>query len=403
MRILHVLDHSLPLQSGYVFRTMGILREQRAMGWETLQLTSPKQNAGAGVPALSEQIGDWTFHRTPTPNGIRSKLPIADQLADVGATAGRIRDLVEAYRPDVLHAHSPVLNAMSAFRAASAGAPPVVYEVRAFWEDAALELGTTKPRSARYRATRFLETRALRQADAVIVISQGLRREIVNRGIQADKVALVPNAVDADQFANRRRADKDIAARLGIAGKSVLGFVGSLNTYEGLDLLLETLPQVLASRPAIKVLLVGDGPDAQRLRAIAERLGLGDHVTFAGSVPHDAVGDYYQHIDALVYPRKSSRLTELVTPLKPLEAMAAGRIVLASDVGGHKELIRHDETGYLFRADDREDLHRQILSVFDQQDRWPAVQDAARQFVETERSWRNVARRYVDVYAHVVK
>ena len=136
MRILHILDHSLPLQSGYVFRSMGILHEQRARGWETLQLTTPKHYANS---APRETIGEWEFHRTPRPNGLASKLPVFDQLSVITATAARLRELVQDFRPDILHAHSPVLNAMAAFEVAADFGLPVVYEVRSFWEDAALE------------------------------------------------------------------------------------------------------------------------------------------------------------------------------------------------------------------------------------------------------------------------
>ena len=400
MRILHILDHSLPLQSGYVFRTMGILREQRGMGWHTLQLTTPKHYVNA---APRETIGEWEFHRTSRPNGLLSKVPVFDQLAVVNATARRLSELVHAFRPDILHAHSPVLNAMAAFRVAANLGLPVVYEVRSFWEDAALEHGTATAKGPRYQATRYLETRALRRADAVTAISEGLRRDIVGRGVSAEKVTLVPNAVSADQFSPSRATNKTLAARLGVAGMTVLGFAGSFYSYEGLDLLLEALPKILEVKPDTKVLLVGGGPEEARLKAISEKLGLSNNVVFTGRVPHDEVRDYYQLIDILVYPRISGRLTELVTPLKPLEAMAQERIVLASDVGGHKELIENEKTGYLFRAGDAGDLARRVLSILERRDDWPRIRASGREFVEKERTWHNVVARYQDVYARVLE
>jgi glycosyltransferase involved in cell wall biosynthesis len=93
------------------------------------------------------------------------------------------------------------------------------------------------------------------------------------------------------------------------------------------------------------------------------------------------------------------RLTELVTPLKPLEAMAQGRLLVASDVGGHRELIRDGETGMLFRAGDADDLTRSVLQLLGMHERWPQLRAAGRLFVETERTWAASVARYRNVYA----
>src|SRR5690606_28617170 len=132
----------------------------------------------------------------------------------------------------------------------------------------------------------------------------------------------------------------------------VLGFVGSFYAYEGLDLLVQAFASLSAQRSDLMLLLVGGGPQEQALKAQVAQLGLLDKVIFSGRVPHDEVSGHYALIDILAYPRRSMRLTELVTPLKPLEAMAQGKIFVASDVGGHKELIDDGRTGTLFKADD---------------------------------------------------
>src|SRR5215468_4170050 len=191
MRILHILDHSLPLHSGYSFRTVAILREQRSLGWETLQVTTPRHG-----PSVSEveTVDGWRFHRTPPP---RRFFPTAGPTLYVGemaATARRIDELAQSFSPDVLHAHSPVLNALPALRVGRKRGIPVVYEVRALWEDAAVDHGTTTEGSLRYRASRALETFALRSADHVTTICDGLRAEIVGRGVAPDHVTVIPNA-----------------------------------------------------------------------------------------------------------------------------------------------------------------------------------------------------------------
>ena len=198
MKILHVLDHSLPLHSGYTFRSAAILREQRARGWETIQLTTPRH--GASMVDL-EQADGLEFHRTEQRSTARRFVPVIGAYADeMEATRRRLEQLVRAHRPDVIHAHSPVLNVLPALSVGKAENVPVVYEIRAFWEDAAVDHGTTREGSVRYRATRALETHAVRRADGVVVICEGLRGELEARGIPRDRITVVPNAVDADEF-----------------------------------------------------------------------------------------------------------------------------------------------------------------------------------------------------------
>jgi len=395
LRVLHVLDHSIPLQSGYAFRTRAILREQRRLGWETFHLTSPKHSAPGGP---EEEVDGLRFYRTRWQPGAFSRLPIARELTLMRATARRIEQVARLVRPDILHAHSPVLNAIPALWVGRRLGIPVVYEVRAFWEDAAADHGTAPEGGMRYRLTRALETYALRRADAVTTICEGLRSEIVARGIPQHNVTVIPNAVDIDKFTVGREPDEVLKTQLGLAGCVVLGFIGSFYAYEGLALLLDVLPKILAVDNRVRLLLVGGGPQDSNLKHLAASLAIGDKVVFTGRVPHDEVQRYYDLIDVLVYPRLSMRLTELVTPLKPLEAMAQGRLLVASDVGGHRELIKDQKTGILFKAGDAETLATKVLGLLADRPRWPQLRAAARRFVETERNWAASVSRYRQVY-----
>jgi len=399
MRILHILDHSLPLHSGYVFRTLAILREQRALGWQTLQLTTPRHGkAGSDV----EDVDGWRFHRTPLEESPASLLPGVGYLREMRASARRIEELARDFDADILHAHSPVLNALPALRAGRKLGIPVVYELRALWEDAAVDHGTTTEGDLRYRASRALETHALRRAGRITTICEGLRREIVDRGIPAGRVTVIPNAVDAREFRFGAAPDPSLRGKLGLTGATVIGFAGSFYAYEGLDLLLEAAALLLPRMPDLRVLLVGGGPQEDALKAQAARLSLGDRVVFTGRVPHADVQRYYDLIDVLAYPRKRMRLTEIVTPLKPLEAMAQGRMFVASDVGGHHELVRDGQTGFLFPADDARALARRIDDVLSRRDDWPRVRAEARRFVESERTWARSVARYEDVYSELL-
>jgi PEP-CTERM/exosortase A-associated glycosyltransferase len=400
MRILHILDHSIPLHSGYTFRTLSILREQRALGWETFQITGAKQGP-AGT--LEEQVDGWHFFRTPRSRNPLAQLPVLNQLAVIDGLARRLRQAATLVKPDILHAHSPALNAIAALRVGRSMGLPVVYEVRAFWEDAAADHGTSREGGLRYRLTRALETHALKRADAVTTICDGLRKDILRRGIRSDKVTVIPNAVNIDDFSVGQTPDAQLAQELGLAGKVLLGFIGSFYAYEGLTVLLRALPLMLARRPDVRVLLVGGGAQEAELKALAVELNIADKVVFAGRVPHDRVQRYYNLIDILVYPRLKMRLTDLVTPLKPLEAMAQGRLVVASDVDGHRELIEHEKTGMLFRAGDPDALAGKVLALLDAPARWPALRAAGRDFVETERHWRASIARYQTVYRRLLR
>ena len=394
MRILHILDHSLPLHSGYTFRTVAILAQQRALGWDTLHLTGAKQ----GDAEAQEQLVDgWHFYRTVPGRQWWARLPVLRQWSVVRGLAQRLRQLAQQMKPDILHAHSPALNAIAALKVGRALGIPVVYEVRAFWEDAAADHGSSRPGGLRYRLTRWLENHALRRADAITTICEGLRQDLCARGLPPDKITVIPNAVDTAAF-NIAPAQPGLARNLGLEDHLVIGFIGSFYAYEGLSLLLRAMPRMLAAQPRLRLLLAGGGPQDGVLRALALELGVAGQVVFAGRVPHELVAQYYQLIDVLVYPRLPMRLTELVTPLKPLEAMAQGRLVAASDVGGHRELIRDGQTGVLFRANDADALAQAVLALFDQPDLWPSLRHRARAYVERERSWAGSVARYAELY-----
>lgn len=400
MRILHVFDHSLPMQSGYVFRSLGILSAQRGFGWETVQVVGPRHNIWNGA---EETVDGWTFHRTRRPDGALSRFPVGREAVEMRALQARLGEVIGATRPDIVHAHSPVLVGWPALRAARRASVPFVYEVRALWEDAAVDIGHAKQNDLRYRATRAFEGRVLREADAVVTLCEGMHAELVGRGIPEHKLTVVPNAVDPSMLAAPRPKDSTLVEALGLSGHIVLGFIGSFYHYEGLDLLLDALPAIRAGDPRVMVLLVGGGPMDATLRATVAERGLEEAVRFTGRVPHEEVTRYYDLVDFLVFPRKRMRLTDLVTPLKPVEAMAEGRLVVASDVGGHRELIEDGVTGFLFPADHSAALARRVLEAIGATDIHAAIRQAGRRFVEAERVWPVSAANYRTAYRRAME
>ena len=444
MRILHVLDHGLPLQSGYTFRTRAIMKAQIAGGHDVAAVTGPRQGDGR---AGWETVDGLRFFRTGAarPSGLVGEAKGLRDFARVIAVA------TDEHRPDVIHAHSPVLGALAAGRVARARGVPLVYEIRAFWEDAAVGNGTGVEGSWRYRATKAVETWVARRADAVAVICEGLRGDLVARGIDPGKIVVSPNGVDLTLFGTPAARDDGLAAALGLVAvktrpsvraapvdarvseddvrslsfdrlrtngvgvsdvearvggegpPDVIGFIGSFYPYEGLDDLIAAMPALVAARPGARLLLVGGGPAEAALRAQAGASPVADRIVFAGRVPHEEVERYYGLVDVLAYPRKAMRLTELVTPLKPLEAMAQGRLVAASDVGGHRELIADGVTGTLFPAGDPAGIAAALAGLLDDRDGWDARRKAGRAFVELERNWSSNIRRYDPVYQRLVE
>ena len=399
MKILHVLNHSIPMHSGYTFRTQSLSNAQRAMGWTTDHVTGTRHTAPCGAEELVEGLHFW---RTPQDPTWRSRLSVVRDWNVVRTLRDRLREVVPASKPDLLHVHSPVLGGMAALPVARAVGIPVAYEVRAFWEDAAADQGVSGRGRPRYEATRWLETRLFRQVDAIFTICEGLKSDIVDRGIPAEKITIIPNGVDVDRFPLLDERDEELEQSLGLVGKTVLGFIGSLFTFEGVPLVLDAVSFLRGRYPDLRLLVVGGGEDAERIAKQVRRLGLEDQLLLIGRVPHDQVRRYYSLCDAMVYARHSIRLTELVTPLKPLEAMAQGKLVIASDVGGHRELIRPNETGILFDPGSADALACAITTALESRAEWPAIRKAARLFVETERSWAESASRYAPVFSRLV-
>jgi PEP-CTERM/exosortase A-associated glycosyltransferase len=291
---------------------------------------------------------------------------------------------------------------LAAVRAGARHGLPVTYEIRAFWEDAAVDKGACKEGDWRYRATRALETHVVRRADAVTCICAGLRDDLLARGLPAQKLTVIPNAIDPSQFPSERHFDNTLASQLGVQQGHTIGFVGSFYAYEGLRLLVAAMPAILARLPALKLLLVGGGNDDADIRKDVAALGIQNSVIFTGRVPHHEVSRYYDLIDVLVYPRLPMRLTELVTPLKPLEAMIQDRVVIASDVGGHREMISDEHTGLLFKAGDPQSLTASVVRAFAEQALLARLRSNGRDYVLKERTWQRSVAHYANVYAAAI-
>ncbi len=396
MRILHVLDHSLPLHSGYTFRTRAILKAQQAAGMDVRGVTGLRHEHEG---PLAETFEGLMFHRSEGtaegPAGLR-------EWREINLFADGIDRVIRDWRPDIIHAHSPAICGHAALKAARKHNIPLVYEIRAFWEDASVGNGTGREGSVKYRLTRQLENRAVAGADAVFTICHGLRDDLIARGFNGGKIGISPNGVDMSLFGEPAPRDDALAKELGIGDEPVIGFIGSFYDYEGLDDLIASMPLLRKRQPGAKLLLTGGGPRDEALREQAAALPDPDAVIFTGRVPHSDVERYYSLIDILAYPRKASRLTDLVTPLKPLEAMAQQRLVAASDVGGHRELMTNGATGILFPADDPAGCAAALADWLERRSEWDSIKGQALAHVQANHDWAKNIQRYQLVYHNLL-
>ncbi|MBM9538521.1 TIGR04063 family PEP-CTERM/XrtA system glycosyltransferase [Desulfobulbus alkaliphilus] len=395
MKILHVLDTSIPDTAGYTTRANYLVSCQKQQGVEPVVLTSERLKGGSG--AAEEHIDGVRYYRTVRKStGIR-KVPFVAEIDEIRTLAQRIREVATKERVDLVHAHSPSLNGAASLKYCRAHNIPLIYEIRAFWEDAAVDRGAFAEGSIKYRLRQWHETSVVKQADAVVVICRGLRDDLLQRGIDQHKIHVVQNGVDHTVF-QPIPPDQDLKIQLGLQDKIIIGFIGSFFHFEGLQDLIKAMPAIVSANKDIVLLLVGAGQVERQLQESVRNLGLAERVVFTGKVPHEQVGRYYSIIDLLVYPRISKRITELVTPLKPLEAMAMEKAVLMSDVGGLLELADGERTASFFKAGDIADLAAKCLDLCADKEQRVELGQRARANVITKWGWDRRAATDIALY-----
>lgn len=403
--VLHVVSNSLPeRQSGYTIRTHGIVGAQHDAGLTAQVVTRLGFPVDMGTVTAARKItvDGVSYHRLlpsrgmPIPGSKRQALAVAELTA-----------LVERERPDILHAHSKHENAQIALMVGRQLGLPVVYEARGFLEETWVSSGGD-PNSDFYRWSREAETLCMQHADSVVTLSEAMARNIEARGIARERIAVIPNAVSADfasRVSSRGRAavlGERTRARLGIPTEStVFGSVSTLNDYEGFDTVIQAID--LMADPGVVLLLVGGGPTRTGLEAIARAAGVSERVVFTGRVPHDHVREYLDAMDVFVVPRRETPVTRLVPPIKPLEAMAVGLPVLASDLSPLVEIVRPGVFGEVARAQDPAAWADRMAALRYAPEHRKGLGARAAEFVVRERTWAWAAHRYADVYAAAVR
>ena len=400
MKILHILDHSLPLHSGYTFRSQNLFMAQKNMGYCPVVLTSPKHEESLKrIAPLEETINNIKYYRTGHLSPV--SLPVISELYLMHRLYKRILNVASMEKPDILHAHSPILNAIPAIRAAHKLNIPVIYEIRAFWEDAAVDHGTYLENSWKYKLTKHIETQVCKSVDHICILCNGLKKDLIQRGLPENKITPVFNGINPEEL-QQTPPDNEYRQDWNLEDKTVIGFIGSFYRYEGLDLLIKAFAKIAGNHNNAVLLLVGGGEMKQELSATAEKLGIKDRVVMPGRVPHERIAGVYSLIDILAYPRYSMRLTELVTPLKPLEAMAMGKAFVASDVGGHKELIEDGKTGLLFQPGDADALSDCLGRILTDPELRETLQSNGIKWVNGHHTWQKTTVVYSRIYNKVL-
>ncbi len=396
VRVLHVLHNSLPYLSGYSIRANYIIQCQRKLGMECQVVTSA-QHEGDGTSEC--EIDGVRYQRTPAQPERRTGLR---ELGLMHALKKSVDKAIRKFQPDIVHAASPVLVGLPAMAMARKHKLPFVYEVRDLWENASVDRGKWAYDSLPYRGAKGLETIVFKQAQCVVTICSALRDEIAPRIGKKVELAVVKNGVESDLFQPQAPSQR-VIEKWNFQGKRLLGYIGAFQPYEGLEHLISAMPAIVREIPNAHLMITGGGNALEaELHALVKRKGLSEMVTFTGRVPHSEVQEMYSVVDLMVYPRISTRTTELTTPLKPLEAMALKIPVMLSATQAMLEIVNPGETGYAFTPGDEADLARvAVAALRDDEGRMEMVQNA-RKHVETQRHWPSIASDYQGIYERAI-
>ncbi|TLS38682.1 glycosyltransferase family 4 protein [Pseudalkalibacillus caeni] len=397
--IIHVLNKSLPQINGYTIRSSEIAEHLKEMGMNPMVVTklgwSPEDGQTEEL-AKDVQNGIEHYHMMDQEHqAVLNKIPMSEYFNHY---ADHFAQLVRDIKPKMIHAASNFQNALPALKVAETYRIPSIYEVRGMWHYTQSSKTPGFENSERYLLHQEYELACCNIADKIVCISESLKEHLINLGIPAEKISFVPNGVDVEKFQPIDPAEK-IKKAYDLEGKFVIGFIGSVTPYEGLDYLMKALAKLKEKRSDLRFLLVGDGVELPNLKELAKRLGIEEIVKFVGRVPHDQVKDYYSVVDIFPFPRTKAKVCELVTPLKPYEAMAMEKLVAVSDIPALREMVIDGETGLEFKAEDSSSLADCLEKAVENMHL--AVQ--GRDWVRENRAWNLLAQEYREIYPDVLK
>ena len=414
-RVIYHASQSMPhTSSGYAIRTHGLTSSLNSKGYDVdvyLRNGYPLDRTdfkGDKVNATEEieNVSYYFSHQNPQDTSLINYQEIYNfnSLKKYEEMAiSRLISLGKEVRPLAIHSASNFVVGLAGAKAAKALGIPSIYEIRGFWH---LTQSTKRERyvsSDHYKLSERFEIETAKESDYVFTITQALKDILVENGVEEGKISVLPNAVDSSKF-NIAPKDKKLESELGFEGKVVIGYIGSFVEYEGLDLLLEACSILKEKHGDIfRLLLVGDGDTMQLLRRTARFLQLEDQVVFTGRIPHDDVQRYYSLIDIAPLPRKGLRVCELVSPLKPFEAMGAGKVLITSSVQALAEIVQDGVTGMVFEKDDSNDLATKLETAILDEELRKNIGENANKWVIENHSWDVISQRVTSLYDKILE
>jgi PEP-CTERM/exosortase A-associated glycosyltransferase len=404
---LMILHYSLPYHSnGYTIRSQGLISGLKNTAWDVIPYTRP------GYPLFSKYRGiqkkldvshvdGVTYNHLKMPNMRAMQRDYSNCEYYVEESAKAIVSLAIELCPSLIHAASNHLTALPALMAARRVGIPFIYEVRGLWEITEVSADVASSGTELFELKRSLEALVCKEADHVITLTKGIRDELVLRGVEKENISIVSNCVDIERF-HPLSLDKDLHAKLGLSDAPTIGYIGSFVAYEGLDDLVRAASILKKRGIKFNLLFVGDGKAMDELRGLVEGLNLTREVFITGHVPFSDVEQYYSLIDIAAFPRKPLPVCEMVSPLKPLEAMAMGKVIVASSVDALQEIVIHGETGLVFKKGNVRDLADKLARVIKDKDLSIKLGSNGLNWVRENRPWKRAAKEVTDIYEDIL-
>jgi glycosyltransferase involved in cell wall biosynthesis len=399
-RVLFALHSSLPWhRAGYAIRSQNLLKHLDRQGLQITAVTRP------GYPwTLEEHAGQTDFAPEDEVNGIRylrlpdDKIVLQDgENAYIKHYANQLTGLIQKQKADVIHSSSNYLNGLAGAEAARKTGALAVYEMRGLWHLSRSVIEPGYENSDHYRYCEIMELAAAHESHAVVTLSHALKQHLVRQGVDDNKIHVLPNAVDTDLFAPIQ-PDRYLVQELGIQNRVVVGFIGSLTGYEGIDILIQAVAALIEQGMPLSLLIVGSGYAEKALKDKAGASSASGHIHFLGQVPFEQIKSYYSVIDIFPFPRTNLPVCRLVPPLKILEAMAMGKAIIASDLPPLLEMVSNGQTGLICKTDDVTSLAETINILCSSEVLRQKLGEAARKWVLDARSWTEIVKNYLRVY-----
>ena len=401
-KVLFAVHNSLPYdKAGYAIRTHAIVTKLQANNIPLKVCTR------AGYPwdiqkhrhldnAIKENTIDGINYIRLS--NIEKNFKKGSDLEYINSYAKELEKEVKKHDVTILHACSNYLNAHATIKVANLLKIPCIYEVRGLWHVTRLTIDPNYKTNGMFEYEEEMVRSAAIASDKVVTISEALKKLIVSWGIEERKITVIPNAVDINSFKPQEKSI-NLLERYNLKDKFIVGFIGSLTSYEGLELLIEAVQKLENNKKDIVLMIVGDGNEKKKL----VKLATSKSIIFTGRVPHSEVQEYYSIFDVCVYPRNDYEVCRYVPPLKPLEAMAMKKAVIVSDVAPLLEMVEDGVTGLVCKADDVQSLKDKILLLYTNQELRKTIATNAFKWVKEYRSWDLMVRKYITLYDTIAK